>query len=74
MEISEIKTIILGKIEGKSESQIQLDLLQNEVAKDKDIISSFETGDIKTKIKEAIDQLISEGKLLVDAAGVILDR
>lgn len=74
LEINNIKTIILDKIQGKSESQIKLDLLQNEIIKDKDIIGSMNENDIITYVKEAVDQLVKEGKLIIDVTGDIIDR
>lgn len=69
-----IKTIISDKLKGKSDIQRKIDILQTQVI---DHIQNFNyelsADKIKDLVLDTFNQLIAQGKLIVDATGVIID-
>lgn len=66
MNLHQIKIIIIDKIQNKSDTEIKLDVLQDELSKELHNVN-------RDTIKEAFDNLIEEGKLIVDKTTGIID-
>lgn len=75
LSFNDIKTIVAGKLQGKTDTQIKLDVLQAEVVNHVQGFNPHSSFDeVKSMVSEAFDQLVSDGKLIVDATGAIIDH
>lgn len=75
LSFSDIKTIVAGKLQGKSDTQIRIDVLQNEVVSHVQNFNPHSSFDeVKSMVADVFGQLVSEGKLIVDATGAIIDH